>query len=511
MARLSVTWGNPRLSVSYPAVLAALSKLLGGHLSATGALTPGLRQDHLFAGEIEATGGLAAFLSTVEFALDAEFSATGGLAASLTQDHGFAADLAATGALTGSLEQEHGLGTVTLGTLTLLNANLFVGNELAADLAGTGALAGDIEVTFEIGVDLAATGALDADLDVQTQADLAADIAATGALDVDLDVQVPVDLAADLAATGGLTADLDVQASAGDPAFRAVAVAYAGNGSTQSITGVGFTPEAVLILQNNTSSGAERVITAASWNDNYWRLGISNSPAFWTDAITSFDADGFSLGSRSNVNGNNTNYIAICFAPGSGTETANFDALTWANSFSAKVISHGLGTAPIWAWNNQDDSTAGAEWLDDGGLDTHSVNVGDTIGSASGSVTAVSASDITVGTQTEWNGDFSGTSYMVLFGGAGSSGKYATGTYTGDGSSGNAITGLGFAPSVVMIRSVDGAGASVLTDDLSSNTAFDLRDGSRDSAFTLDSDGFTVNGNDKINRSGETFRYFAWV
>jgi len=64
----------------------------------------------------------------------------------------------------------------------------------------------------------------------------------------------------------------------------------------------------------------------------------------------------------------------------------------------------------------------------------------------------------------------------------------------------------------VMIRSLDGLGLSVLAAGLSPQTAFVLGDtGNRDAAFTLDADGFTVNGNDEINRSGESFRYFAWV
>jgi len=492
MARLNVTWGRSRLSVVYPAAAAELAKLLAADLGLAGALTPGLEQDHLIGFDAAGTGAIAAGLITNQFDLAAVLDDTGALAAGFEQTHLAGAAVSGAGDLAPALEQTHELGETSVGTTMLLGAGLFVGHEMSADIAATGALDGALAVTLEIGADLAATGTLAGDLDAQQAAELGADIAATGAL----------------------AGDLDVEAPAGDPAFRCVAVAYTGTGATQSITGVGFSPEMVIILDAADTSGAERWITQANDVGQHWKPGGDSFPNFdqtqSKSGVTSFDADGFTLGSDGDMNGSGTSYVALCFAAGTGTETANFQAQAFTRAFGAATVAHTLGTTPVWAWSKRDGQAAG-EWITDGGLGTDSNDLGGSISANADAVTAVSSSDITIGADTRW-GAGSDTGPLILFGGVESAGKYKTGTYTGTGGSGNAITGLGFQPSVVMIRSLDGTGLSVLAAGLSPQTAFVLGDtGNRDAAFTLDADGFTVNGSDEINRSGESFRYFAWV
>lgn len=107
--------------------------------------------------------------------------------------------------------------------------------------------------------------------------------------------------------------------------------------------------------------------------------------------------------------------------------------------------------------------------------------------------------------------------------------RIATGTYTGDGTTSQAITGVGFQPKFVFItRRFTSAGAisikdavlttDVIVDDHADGMALDLQ-GSLDlTGFTtnaiisLDSDGFTVddNGADQDpNQNGTTYNYLA--
>jgi len=327
-------------------------------------------------------------------------------------------------------------------------------------------------------------------------------------------VQQTQHLGAALAGTGALTGDLDVSAGGSDPAFRAAAVTYTGNGGTQSITGVGFEPDMVIIMAADVTSGADRhVIDKGNGVGVGWQPGGGGFPAFDNtqtfDGITSFDADGFSLGSDSRTNGSGQDYVAVCFAPGTGTETANFQVQKITNTAGSQAFAHTLGTTPVWAWC-KDDEEESSDWITDAGTGVASVDLGGTLVANANTVEAVSASDITLGDDLLWNAG-SDDVPLYLFGGDEASGAYKTGTYSGTGGSGNAITGLGFQPSVVMIRSLDGTGACVLSAGFSPQSAFNLLDGGREGTFSLDADGFTVDGSGAINRSGENFRYFAWV
>ena len=101
-------------------------------------------------------------------------------------------------------------------------------------------------------------------------------------------------------------------------------VLYDGTGSAQSITGVGFKPDWVWIKQRN----------GTAWNsvfDSTRGAGkriVTNSPnAENTDIqrLSSFDADGFSLGSDGDVNGSGKTFVAWCWKANGGTTSSNTD------------------------------------------------------------------------------------------------------------------------------------------------------------------------------------------
>lgn len=106
-------------------------------------------------------------------------------------------------------------------------------------------------------------------------------------------------------------------------------------------------------------------------------------------------------------------------------------------------------------------------------------------------------------------------------GGASSGSILVTGQYTGDGTTSQGITGIGFAPKVVVI-SRDGTSDSgfelhIKTADMSTEFAYEVgaganNNGIRDNKIiSLDSDGFTVddNGADE-NPNSNTATYNYW-
>lgn len=100
--------------------------------------------------------------------------------------------------------------------------------------------------------------------------------------------------------------------------------------------------------------------------------------------------------------------------------------------------------------------------------------------------------------------------------------RIATGTYTGDGTLAQAITGVGFQPKVVMVAKHDvaesGIGTIVLlmkSDTMAGDLSVYFRgDQSLDNRLiSLDADGFTVdddNGDFHPNKNAQLYDYIAW-
>jgi len=91
-------------------------------------------------------------------------------------------------------------------------------------------------------------------------------------------------------------------------------------------------------------------------------------------------------------------------------------------------------------------------------------------------------------------------------------GYVSVGSYTGNGTDGHQITGIGFQPCYLIVMSASGYRAM----HTSSNTLGISRelDGTNanfsDGVETLDSDGFTVGTNNEVNRNNISYHYVAW-
>ena len=139
---------------------------------------------------------------------------------------------------------------------------------------------------------------------------------------------------------------------------------YTGNGSTQSITGVGFQPDWVWIKARNATRdhrlldavrGVQKEIYS---NETYAENTVSTS-------ITSFDSDGFTAGGANGVNANSETHVAWNWkANGQGSAntdgsinttytsvntTAGFSISKYTgNGTTGATVGHGLGAIPKW-------------------------------------------------------------------------------------------------------------------------------------------------------------------
>ena len=86
-------------------------------------------------------------------------------------------------------------------------------------------------------------------------------------------------------------------------------VLYTGNGSTQSITGVGFQPDWVWVKGRSVAAGHNLSDSARGINKQLQTASTAAEETL-TTCVTAFDSDGFSLGSNGNVNTNSATFVA---------------------------------------------------------------------------------------------------------------------------------------------------------------------------------------------------------
>ena len=136
---------------------------------------------------------------------------------------------------------------------------------------------------------------------------------------------------------------------------------FTANASTQSITGVGFQPDMVW-GKSRTDAFDHEIYDVV--RGVYKRIKTNQTQAEASDVgnLTSFDADGFSLGSQTNMNYTNGASIVSWNWLGGGTgvsntdgsitstvsanQTSGFSIVKWSGTSSNATIGHGLGTAP---------------------------------------------------------------------------------------------------------------------------------------------------------------------
>ena len=144
-------------------------------------------------------------------------------------------------------------------------------------------------------------------------------------------------------------------------------VLYTGNDSTQSITGVGFEPDWVWIKSRGDTSWPRSLDSSRGATKELYQ-NVTNTENTESAGLTSFDSDGFSLGSNAGYNGDTVTFAAWNWKNNGGTTsstsqsgsgatqtlasnyqanaTAGFSICTWTATGLPGRINHGLGATP---------------------------------------------------------------------------------------------------------------------------------------------------------------------
>jgi len=155
------------------------------------------------------------------------------------------------------------------------------------------------------------------------------------------------------------TANLDAPVVTKPNEYMDIAL-YTGNGSTQTISGLEFSPDFVWIKSRSVAARSHVLLDTVRGVQNTIFSNLTIAEAT-TNSVTAFTADGFSLGNYVNANELNTNYVGWTWDAGSSTvpnndgsitssvranPSAGFSIVTWTPQATAGTVGHGLGVAP---------------------------------------------------------------------------------------------------------------------------------------------------------------------
>jgi hypothetical protein len=313
-----------------------------------------------------------------------------------------------------------------------------------------------------------------------------------------------------------------------------------GNGGTQSITGVGHQPDFTWIKSRSRvdpHSLTDSVRGVASQLDS----SLTSAPTTHSDAITSFDSDGFSLGSQADVNRSGTTFVSWNWkANGAGSAntdgslnstvsvntTAGFSIVkyTAGSSSAVSTIGHGLNSVPKMIMvKGIDSNSTPDQWMvyHEALGNTKRIKLNSTDAAATGSGywnnTTPTSSLFTVGNSSEGN---SGNGLYITYCFAEKTGYSKFGSYVGNGDSDGTFVYTGFKPAFMMVKRTDGAQPWVMTDSTRSTyniTSHFLSAESSDAEasytyFDILSNGFKCrNSSNYVNESNGTYIYMAFA
>ena len=315
---------------------------------------------------------------------------------------------------------------------------------------------------------------------------------------------------------------------------------YTGTGSAQSLTGVGFQPDLVW-CKDRTNSYDQVWFDAVRGATKRIRSNVDGAETTASTDLTSFDSDGFTIGSGSNINNSGNNFVSWNWkANGAGSAntdgstsstvsantTAGFSIVKWSGTGSTTTVGHGLGATPAcfitkstgtggWGFYHQSIGNTKALILNESGAGTtHSAYYNNT---------SPTSTVFTVNSDSSVN--HSGND-MIAYCFAEKKGFSKFGSYVGNNSTWGTFVNCGFKPGMVIVKCDSNASTNwVLLDNKRSSVggpnpndrwlyanAVDAEVDQSGNPTDFLSNGFKLKNNGGyMNGSGRTYIYMAFA
>ena len=313
---------------------------------------------------------------------------------------------------------------------------------------------------------------------------------------------------------------------------------YTGNGGTQTIT-TGIDADWIWCKVRSQADN-HAIFDSVRGGQKQLRSNTTDAELTRTNAISSFNSDGWSMGSQPEMNTNGQTYaswnwkagtsftndasgtgIGSIDSAGSASDASGFSICSYTGTGSNGTVKHGLSTTPSTIIYKRRNSTSGwVVWhtsLGSGILELNETGASQG-GSSYTNGTAPTSSVFSIGTSGDINAD-GGTFIAYCFSEVKGYSKF--GSYTGNGNADGTFVYTGFKPAWVMIKPSSYANSWLILDN--KRNAFNVTntrleaDGTAADYSGLDYADFLSNGfkirtsNSHPNNSGGTLIYMAFA
>jgi len=322
-------------------------------------------------------------------------------------------------------------------------------------------------------------------------------------------------------------------------------VTYTGNGSTQSITGLGFQPDLVW-LKRRDGAKSHALFDSSRGVTKYISADNANNEATDTSTLTAFGSDGFSLASpaaNNLVNGNGFTYVGWAWRVNAGTTASNsngdisstvqvndkagFSIVKYTGDLSSsgnRTVGHGLSTAPDLIIRR--GLNVGERWAISH-VGCTSFNYMMELNSTNAEVDKSGNGSMSAPTTTVFSNNYTdgyavnGTNYVAYcFHSVDGFSKF--GSYVGNGDANGPFVYTGFRPRFLIIKARDSGQTWFMYDTARSTFnpvnryLYGQRDLAEDTAGSIDidflSNGFKIkNSRSDTNTSGDTYLYISFA
>ena len=311
---------------------------------------------------------------------------------------------------------------------------------------------------------------------------------------------------------------------------------WTGTGATNARTGLGFQPDFVWVKGRNYAYN--NVMSDSVRGQKQIYSNINNSQDSNTGEITSFDADGFTLGTGGDVNYNTRTFVGWCWKAGTTTgiagspsitptgysfnQTAGFSIIEYSgNATSGATIPHGLGVKPDLVIIKNLDATQnwGLQYAPLGATKYLRFNMATAGGDSAGFWNDTEPTDTLVSLGTE--GIVNGSAQQIAYCFANKRGYLKVGSYIGNNQVDGPYIHTGFRPAYILIKNFSTTDTYVVMD--SKREGYNLQNklliptdanAEQDGLYGVDflSNGFKCKRNDGwTNGSGNTMVYSAFA
>lgn len=314
-------------------------------------------------------------------------------------------------------------------------------------------------------------------------------------------------------------------------------VLYTGTGANQSITGVGFKPDWVwLKARAGTASGSHQLIDAVRGTTKALFTDATNAEVTYTNGLTSFDIDGFSIGNigggyngsgytfaswnwlASNTTASNTSGSITSTVSANTTSGFSVGKTTGTLTSGTITVGHGMGIAPSMIfWKRTNGVSNWQVYHKSTGVNLTQLNTTGAVTSGTNYWGTPTSTTFTVE-----NPLYGAAETYVFYAFAEIKGYSKFGTYTGNGSADGPFIYTGFKPAFVLAKRATTAGEDWTIYDNKRNTYNVVNkvlypnsagaEATASNTYDFLSNGFKLRSSDgRENLNGATFIYAAFA